>query len=128
MQTRFGPRVKVDINIVSEIDKTLREQISFVRGNRFEGHAYDISIVGIGLTSKYFLPKGLIIQTEIDGAAFGLDKPMKLKGKVRHCEYVKKESYKCGIKFLNLSTEHKKAIAKLVSTYEKRKNMRLGLS
>ena len=127
METRLGPRVNLDIKIISEIDKTLKEKISLVDGNRFEGHAYDISIVGIGIFAKYFLPTGLVIQMEMDGTPFGLAKPMKLKGKVRHCEYIKKGSYKCGIKFLNLPTECKKAIADLISAYEKRKNIRVDL-
>ena len=128
METRLGPRVKIDIKIISKFDTDLKQQVSLVGGNCFEGHGCNISTIGIGTFTKHFLPKGLILQMEIEGTPFGLTKPMKIKGEIRHCEYITKAKYKCGIKFLNLPKEYREAIKNLISAYEKRKKTRLNLS
>ncbi|MDP3804350.1 MAG: PilZ domain-containing protein [Candidatus Omnitrophota bacterium] len=127
MQTRSGPRVKLLLTIVSEIDKQAEQNIRFASGNVFEVNVFDISIVGAGIFTKNFLPKGCIINMKIDGAPFGLKKEMEIKGEVRYCKYIKLHQYKCGIKFLDLAEEHQETIKKFISAYERRKDTRLRL-
>lgn len=128
METRQGPRVSLGIKVISKIDKKSKEEILLTSGDRFEGNAYDINIHGIGIFTKYFLPQGLILKLEILGMPFGLNAPIKVRGEVRHCNYVAKAKYKCGIKFLDLPAKQEEAIAKFISTFERRKKPRIDLS
>ena len=128
MQTRLGPRINVTLKIVTKIDESLKQHVHLTKGNRFDVSSYDISAIGIGIYVKYFLPKGLILDLEMDGAPFGLEEKMKIKGEVRHCEYVTVRKYHCGIKFLNLPKNYKKVIDHFVSTHTRRKNPRIKLS
>ncbi len=58
METWQGPRVAVSLRVISTIDKSMKDSVALANGNRFESRAYDISVGGIGLLVKYFLPKG----------------------------------------------------------------------
>ena len=125
MKTRLSSRINVVLKVISEIDKRLEQNIKLVGGNRFEVSAFDISRNGIGFTiKKYFLPKGLLINLSIDGAPFGLEKPIKIKGEIRYCKCVKYEMYKCGVKFLDMPKRYKKVITQFISNYNRRKKAR----
>ena len=129
METRLSFRESATINVTVEISKKPEQDIILVDGNRFKARAFNISETGIGLTiKKYLLPKGLIINMLIDGAPFGFKKPLNVKGEVRYCRYTDYKVYKCGVKFMSISTKNKKAIAKFISACEKRKKTRLELS
>ena len=127
MESRLGPRVNIDIKISSEISKSDDQNITLADGNQFEANAFDISVVGIGMITKFFLPKGLLIEIDIDGAPFDLAENVKIKCEVRHCASIKNRRYKCGIKFLDLSAEYKKAILQLISKYESKSKSHLKL-
>ncbi len=128
MDTRQGPRVGASLRVISTIDKSMQDSVSLANGNRFEARAYDISVGGIGLVAKYFLPKGLMLELEIEGAPFGLQERITAKGEVTHCKNVQVHKYKCGIRFTEISDKHKGAIAQFISNYEKRKSPRVDLS
>jgi len=125
--TRSAPRINLNLKIVSKIDKNLKQKFTLATGNVVEAQAFDISVVGIGIFVKYFLPKGLTIRLEIDGSTFGLKDPMKIEGVICHCKYLDRNKYKCGIKFTKLTPKYKDAIANFISDYEKRKNSRFKL-
>jgi c-di-GMP-binding flagellar brake protein YcgR len=128
MKTRLRPRINISLKVVSEIDRDLEQGIVLVSGDRFEAKAFDISEGGIGIFVKYFFPKGLIIQLELERRPFGLKSPMKLNGEICYCNYNRKSrTYKCGVEFLNITKQGKKAIARFISTYEKRKQSRIKL-
>ena len=128
MQTRQGSRVVVSLRVISTIDESMKDVISLANGNRFEARAYDISIGGIGLLMKYFLPKGLLLEMEIEGAPFGLQERIIAKGEVSHTKSVGAHKYKCGVKFTDMADKYIKAISQFVSDYERRKNPRINLS
>jgi len=117
----------MSLSVISSIDKDKEQHINLVKGDCFEGKACDISAAGVGVHVKYFLPKGLVIKMELEGKPFGLNKKIKVKGAVRHCVYIKIHTYKCGIEFLDLPADCKKAITQFILTYEKRKKPRLNL-
>jgi len=83
-------------------------------GNIFEVNLISISILGVSMYSKYYLPKGLQVALEIDGKPFGLEGTMNLKGEIRYCKQVSYSKYNCGVKFLNISNKYKKRIADFV--------------
>lgn len=120
--------MEVSLKVISTIDKSMKNGISLANGNRFEARAYDISIGGLGLLTKYFLPKGLLLEMEIEGAPFDLKERITVKGEVTHCKNIEVHKYKCGIRFTEMSDENIKVIAKLVAGYEKRKEPRVNLS
>ena len=114
METRLWPRVSVDMKISSRITRSDGQSIALAEGDQFEAKSYDISIAGIGIFIKVFLPKGLLIEMDLDGAPFGLTESIKTRGEVRHCNSIGTRKYRCGLRFLNLLPEHKKAIAQLI--------------
>lgn len=128
MDTRQGPRVEVSLRVISTIDKSMKDAVSLANGNRFEARAYDISIGGIGLLTKYFLPKGLLLELEIEGGPFGLQERIIAKGEVTHCKNIQVHKYKCGIKFTDMSDKYIKVISQFIAGYEKRQSPRIKLS
>ncbi len=128
MNTRHGPRVEVSLRVISTIDKSMKDSVSLANGNRFEARAYDISVGGIGLLTKYFLPNGLLLELEIEGAPFGLKERITAKGEVVHCKDVQAHKYKCGIGFTEMIDKYIKAIEQFVSNYERRREPRVNLS
>lgn len=127
METRSAPRVSINLGVISRIDDKNGQKFSLSKGNIFEVKVVDISVSGVGIVSKYFLPKGLSIELEIDGKPFGLDEAMKIKGEIRYCNYIKACGYRCGVKFINILGNYAAKIAELIATYERRKEPRLKL-
>ena len=72
------------------------------------------------IVKNYFLPRGLKIDIEISGSVFGLKNTIKIKGEISHCNYIKFHTYKCGIKFLELSKKNRKLIADFVASKKKK--------
>lgn len=128
MESRKAPRIGVETKIISKVSSDYKQKFSLISGESFEVKAFDISMLGVGIISKYFLPPGLILELEITGEPFGLDEAVKIKGEVRYCIYIKGRGYKCGIQFVTISEKHSQAIARFISTYERRKEPRLKLS
>ncbi len=128
METRSSFRINIKLSVVCRIHENFCQKFGLTCGNVFKLSAVDISESGIGVISEYFLPKGLILELEIEGIPFSVEKTMKIKGEVRSCIYKKNCGYKCGINFLDLLDEYRNSIAKLVATYEQRKFPRLKMS
>lgn len=128
METRIALRIDIDLKVVSKIDEDYQQKFGLVCGKTFEVKGMDVSELGVGILSKYFLPKGLIIEAEIDGAFFGLSEIMKIKGEVRHCRYIRNLGYRCGLKFLNLPDTYRKAIVQTILVQERRKAPRVRLA
>jgi c-di-GMP-binding flagellar brake protein YcgR len=128
MDTRSAPRVAVKLRVISTIDKSMKDSVSLAGGNRFEARAYDISVGGIGLLTKYFLPKGLLLELEIEGIPFGLKERITAKGEVTYCKNIQVHKYRCGIRFTEMADQYTKAIAQFVSSYERRSAPRVSLS
>jgi len=127
METRSSSRIEVKLKVVCRIHENFCQQFGLVCGDVFELAAADISEAGIGVISKYFLPKGLILNLEITGIPFN-EEVMKIAGEIRYCIFKKNSGYRCGIKFLDIKEEYRKNIAKLVQTFEQRKFPRIRLS
>ena len=125
--TRLAPRVKINMEILSEIEKTEGQSVILASDNKFKVNAFDISRKGLGIIVDYLLPKGLIIKLKINGTPFGLTKAMEIKGEITHCKYIKFRQYKCGVKFVDVPAECDKAISDFIAAYEKREVPRLDL-
>lgn len=128
METRLTPRVQLELKIIVQIDEETQQKFHLAKGNTFGVDILDISIGGIGVFSKYFLPKGLLLEVQIEGKPFGLDEPMKIKSRVCYCNYIKSSRYRCGIMFIDIPDDYKNNIAVFIRTYERRKEPRVKLS
>ena len=128
MDTRFTSRVNLDLKIILKIEDDDKQKIALVGGNKLEAGVFDISISGIGLGIKHFIPKGLIVSMEIDGAPFGLDEVVNVKGEICYCNYEQAALYKCGIRFVDIPEKYLSAIANFVSTHERRNDPRVELA
>jgi len=128
MESRRASRIGIELKIISKVNKEHKQKFSLISGEHFEVKALDISILGVGVLAKYFLPPGLILELEIAGQPFGLEEIIAVKGEIRYCVYMKGCGYKCGVKFLDLKNSYKEAIAQFIATYERRKEPRLKLS
>ncbi|MFH1504327.1 MAG: PilZ domain-containing protein [Candidatus Omnitrophota bacterium] len=128
METRRQPRVNVSLKVITEVAKSSTQKFSLAGGKSFDVKGVDISVSGVGVISKHFLPKGLIIELEIEGLAFGLREAIRVKARVCYCRYLKSFEYRCGMEFIDISPKYKDAIGKFISAHERRKDPRLKLS
>ena len=128
METRIAPRIPVDLTVVSQIDRRFKQDFSLAEGDRFRVLALDVSVGGIGILSKYFLPTGLRIILAFPGKTFGFGNIIKTNGEIRYCKFIKQSGYRCGIKFIELPILYRKEIAKFVAKHEKREEPRVVLA
>lgn len=128
MNTRKKPRTQLDIKVVLSIDEKSKEVFSLAQGKPVEATTIDISSLGMGVVTKYYLPKGLIMDLEIEGKSFGSKKSIKVKGEIRYCMYTGISGYRAGIKFINILGEDQDKISKFVEIYERRRSPRVKLS
>ncbi len=117
METRLSSRLHIELKVIShQFDESYEQQFNLAPGTPFEAHVFDISERGAGVLSKYFLPKGLKLGLSIEGKPFELNRNINIKAEVRYCHFIKDCVNKCGIKFLDISEEDKKLIAKFITT------------
>jgi len=128
MDTRFSRRTDLTLKVVLKIAKDTGQQVDLVDGNSFEVDIFDVSSTGLGLISKHFLPKGLIVDLDMDGKLFGLSEVMSLKAEICYCNFVQTSLYKCGIRFVDIPEKYTTALANFVSANERRRDPRVKLS
>jgi len=128
METRLARRLNISLKVTLRVEEDLKQKFALADGNCFEADVLDISKTGLGIFSKYFIPKGLIVILEIPGDIFKLKEKITLKAEVRYCKFIKSSQYRCGIKFLDISDKYKDTIADFIAAHEKRKEPRLKLS
>lgn len=120
MQTRLNPRVNIFIKITSKIDRSLDQHIYLSAGDSLRAFTCDISKAGLSfIVKRYYLPKGLFIEIYFDNPFFGRTKSIKIKGEICYCNYIKHRAYKCGVKFLEMSTKHKKLITQFIANHHR---------
>lgn len=128
METRSAPRIKVELKSLMAVDDSSEQSIILTKEKSFEAVAFDISEGGLGITmKKYYLPRGASVELLINGLPFGLKDAMNIKGKIAYCKTLKTREYRCGIKFMHLSPEYKKAIKAFIAVYDRRESPRLDL-
>lgn len=128
MDTRFTRRVNLSLKILLEIKDDEEQRIALVGGNKLEADVFDISVSGIGLGIRHFIPKGLMVSMEIDGTPFEINEVMRVKGEICYCNYVQASLYKCGIRFIEMPEQYVTAVIDFVSKYERREDSRVELA
>lgn len=128
METRRSARIPTKIEIDFKISDESKEKFSVTDGESFKVKAVDVSTLGMGIVSPYFVPKGVIAELVIEGAEFGLNEPISVKAEVRYCNYIKSSTYRCGMKFIKVPLTYKKAITEFYLKNERRREPRIKLS
>ncbi len=129
METRSSIRIPIELDIAWKIDKHLGQLFSLAFGDKYRTKAFDISIGGMGIISKYFLPSGLRIKLAFSGNKLGLDKFfVRTKGEIRYCNYLRHSNYRCGIKFVDSPLLYSKKFNEFKAAFEKRDETRLTLA
>ncbi|MFH1355341.1 MAG: PilZ domain-containing protein, partial [Candidatus Omnitrophota bacterium] len=120
METRKAPRIGINLTINSKIPSEYKQKFALINGMNFDAQVVDISSLGMGMFSKYFLPKGLILELSMDGKYFGVSEDIVVRAEVRHCAFIKGRGYRSGMQFLNLSDNDKKVVLDFIANYERR--------
>lgn len=115
LNKRKAFRREIRISINTEIDQNVNNPklIPNITSDRVV--TTDISSLGVGIFSDYYLPVNLRLILEIDGKPFGLDNVMTIQGEVRYCMQVQDVLFKCGIRFINTAPKVKDKINEYVS-------------
>lgn len=124
IETRRAKRVRVEVTITYSIHESMKKQINLSE-DVVKTTSRDISTLGVAIDSPYFVPKGALINISIDSSAFypegtgGLDKPIRVVGKVVSCIMEAKKRYRLGVEFVEIQDEDKASIGRFVETHEK---------
>lgn len=119
METRRKPRISVNINIDCNVLEDSEQNFSLSSGKDFILNAVDINVLGVGATSKYYLPQGLIIIMKIGGEYFSMDTFIEVKSEIRYCRCAGPSLYRCGITFMDVPQQCHDAINRFVTIHEK---------
>ncbi|MBM3252388.1 MAG: hypothetical protein FJZ11_06410 [Candidatus Omnitrophica bacterium] len=95
-----------------------------LRKETVEVDTLDISVLGVGLLSKYFIPKGVIVNLQLKIN----DKIIDAKGEIRSAVSWGKGLSRLGIKLIDLGESEQKIIEKFIKENERRTEPRLELS
>lgn len=119
METRGGVRIKLDSSATLKVNGTMKEQIHLLQEEQ-KAVIADVSVLGLGVISPIFFPKGAILKIQMDGAAFNIDKPINIRGEVRYCKPERGKKYKLGIKFVEIEDKVVDKIKEYVIKNERR--------
>ena len=147
METRLSRRFRKKTKINFKINKNSAASVIALKDKTLEADLYDISVLGIGIITDYYLPKGITLDITLKGSDFGCQDDLFLNGEVRHSKsvllfgykanedketktykYIKRSAYQSGIKFLNITPEQKKLIENSIARAERRKKDRLKIA
>ena len=118
IECRAGIRVRIDATIMVEIDTCMKDKVRIIREPQ-KAVIVDMSVVGLGVISQIFLPKGAILVIQLDATLFNLDKPARVIGEVRYCRPSKSKNYRVGVKFLDVE---KNLLARIKDYVEQHKH------
>lgn len=118
MESRRAPRVKVFIKVDVQIDESMKGHFDISKKN-IEAHMLDVSILGVGILSKYFIPKGAVLDF-----TFGLplksenqeqkEQPFAVKGRVRSAIPWGKGFTRLGVEFFEIDDVHREILGRFL--------------
>jgi len=123
METRRAKRLQASFKVNLKIDPSLTKYFK-LRKETVEVDTLDISVLGVGLLSKYFIPKGVIVNLQLKIN----DKIIDAKGEIRSAVSWGKGLSRLGIKLIDLGESEQKIIEKFIKENERRTEPRLELS
>ena len=96
---------------------------------RLKGAMLDISKGGLGFNTKYFVPKGAVIDVFFKLPIENDKMSSEIKAEAQICSVIpwKSSLNRVGVKFLNVEEKSKKSITEFVEQNERRKEPRLDI-
>lgn len=123
METRRAKRFKTSFKVRLKIDPVLSERFK-IRKEQIEAEALDISALGVGLSCHYFIPKGVIVNLELE-----VDKKIiEVKGEIRSAVSGGRGLTRLGIQFVDIEKFQSEIIENFIKENERRSAPRLELS
>jgi hypothetical protein len=122
METRRVKRLKASFKAKLNIDSSITQRFN-IRQENIEVEVLDISVLGIGLVCKYFIPKGVIVNLQLKIN----NKLIDVKGEIRSAISGGKGLTRLGIQFIDLDNSEFEIIDKFIKDNERRNEPRLEL-
>ena len=123
METRRAKRFKASFKVKLKVDTYLTEYFRFQKES-IEVEVLDIGFLGVGILSRYFIPRGAIVDLQ-----FNIDnKTFDVKCQIKSAISGGKGLTRMGIKFLDLDKSELEKIKKIIENNERRKQPRLELT
>ena len=122
METRKAPRLPISSTTKLKVDPSVKGHFGIAKKD-IKVQIIDISVRGIGVLSKYFIPKGVIIDLEfmISG---GL---ITVRGEVKSAISGGKGLTRLGVKFIDIDKKQHQTIARFIKENERRTQPRLNI-
>ncbi|HOX55083.1 MAG: PilZ domain-containing protein [Candidatus Omnitrophica bacterium] len=123
METRKAKRFSVSFKVKIKVDPSSTERFN-IRKEEIEAEALDISILGLGLLSKNFIPKGVIIDLK-----FEINKKVvELRGQIKSAVSGGRGLTRLGVQFVDIDKAQAEIIENFIKDNERRSEPRLELS
>ncbi len=110
IESRRAARYPVNLDVDTKVIEKEGQFFSLAQGNSCRIKAVDVSILGLGVMCKFFLPRDLELNLDVNSRKGELERNIKVKGIIKHCRYIREFGYKCGIEFVSLSAADKEFI------------------
>ncbi len=123
METRRAKRLKTSFSVKLKLDLSSGQHFQ-VKDGSVEAGALDISTLGVGLMSKCFIPKGIVVDLELKIN----NKTIETRGEIRSAVSGGKGLTRLGIQFVGLDNSQKEIIDNFIKENERRSQPRLNLS
>lgn len=123
METRKAKRFSVSFKVKIKVDSSSTERFN-IRKEEIEAEALDISILGLGLLSKNFIPKGVIIDLKFEINR----KVLELRGEIKSAVSGGRGLTRLGVQFLDVDKTQSEIIESFIKNNERRSEPRLELS
>lgn len=130
-ETRKGQRLQVNGTVWIQINPAMGDAVHLEK-EAVEVNLVDISVEGVGLLSKTFLPKGTVVDLEFPGSALTVPKSppppknIRLTAKVMYSR-PQGEMCRMGLRISQMSDETRQFIQEYSSSREQRRSPRTPL-
>jgi c-di-GMP-binding flagellar brake protein YcgR len=122
MDTRQAPRHKITLAAKIRVNEVSAKQLT-LRKDVIDVQVIDLSVLGIGMVSQSFIPKGMIIDIEL----LVNSNMLNLKGEVRSAISAGKGLTRLGVQFIELKDKDSQVLKDFIHTYERRAEPRLNV-
>lgn len=124
-------RLALNLSVVIRLGGPIEQRV-VLEEEEIEVSAIDVSEGGLGIISKYLIPKHSLLHIIMDFTAIDLQggvifhKPLDVEGEVRSVVDWEGDQYRLGIKFTKITNEDKTAIKAFVRNFMHYKPPKIG--
>lgn len=123
METRRAKRFPASFKVKLRVDPSLTERFK-IRKEEIDAEALDISVLGMGLSCSFFIPKGVAVDLK-----FEINKKIvEVKGVIKSAVSGGRGLTRLGIQFFDMDKSKLEIIENFIKENERRSEPRLELS